>query len=245
MSICHNTKTTQPDVNSSKRKCLISPRFSAPELIQQQCWASDRPITFVALGPLTNLALALRADAALASRIETLYISGGAINVPGPIHTDVPTNPNRVAEWNLYLDAEAAALVFEAGIRIVLVPLDITHVTGSQPLLFSRDYVRRLRASARGQASQVMVRLIHWWQLIQPRCPAIPLWDAVTAALVAEPTLGNNRQDLAIRVVTQPEEIAGQTIVEADKPANVQVCFGGNQTIFETTYLAVARGENG
>jgi len=86
----------------------------------------------VALGPLTNLALALRADAALASRIEMIYISGGAINVPGMIHADVPANPNRVAEWNLYLDPEAADQVFKTGIRIALIPMDVTHVNGAR-----------------------------------------------------------------------------------------------------------------
>lgn len=219
----------------------IPPGPSAPELMHQQCLASDRPITFVMLGPLTNLAHALRSDPSLADRIEMIYISGGAIGVPGTIHANVPSNPNRVAEWNIYLDVEAADLVFKAGIPITLVPLDATHVTGPQPLLFSRDCVRRLRLSARGRTSRLMVRLIGWWQSIAPQYAATPVWDAAVAAVVADSAVGTDWRHLAIRVATQPEDVAGQTIVEAHRPPNVQVCLGGDQTALEAAYLAVAR----
>jgi pyrimidine-specific ribonucleoside hydrolase len=217
----------------------------APELICQRCLTSDKPVTFVALGPLTNLALALRAEPKLASRIETIYISGGAFNVTGPIHTDLPDNPNQVAEWNLYIDIEAADLVFKSGIPIVLVPLDVTHVTGPHPLVFSRNAVKRLRKAARGRASRLMVRLIHLWQMSVTQYPATPVWDAAVAALVADPSIGTDWRDMAIRVETEPEAVAGQTVIEAGKPANARVCFGGDQAAFENAYLAVARGTEG
>jgi len=63
--------------------------------------------------------------------------------------------------------------------------------------------------------------------------PAIPVWDAAVAAIVAEPAAGRAWRDLAIRVITQPEEVSGQTIVEADKPANAQVCLEGDQTVLK------------
>ena len=216
--------------------------LSAAELICQQCLASDKPLTFVALGPLTNLALALRAEPNLASRIEMIYISGGAFNVDGPIHSDLPDNPNRVAEWNLYLDAEAADLVFKSGIPIVLVPLDVTHVTGPRPLVFSREGVKSLRKAARSRASRLMVRLIHLWGMSVTQYPATPVWDAAVAALVVDPAIGTDWRELAIRVELEPETVAGQTVIEAGKPVNARVCFGGNQTAFEATYLSIARG---
>jgi inosine-uridine nucleoside N-ribohydrolase len=218
------------------------PALSASELICQQCLASDKPVTFVALGPLTNLALALRAEPNLARQIETIYISGGAFNVPGLIHSDLPDNPNRVAEWNFYLDAEAADQVFKSGIPIALVPLDVTHVTGPQPLVFSREAVKRLRDSARSPASRLMARLIHFWQMSATQYPATPLWDAAVAALVVDPAIGTDWRDLAIRVELEPEAVAGQTVIEAGKPANARVCLGGNQGAFEAAYLSIARG---
>ncbi len=216
--------------------------LSAPELIRQQIVASDAPLTFVALGPLTNLALALRADPTLASRLDTIFISGGAINVPGTVHQDVPSNPNTVAEWNLYLDPEAADIVFNSGVRLVLVPLDVTHVQGPQPLLFGHDFIRRLDGAARGRAVKVMVRFIRIWRSISPQYKVTPVWDAVTAALVADPTIGCDWRDLALHVVTQPEPLAGQTVVDGDKPANACVCLGGDQTAFEAAYLTTVRG---
>jgi inosine-uridine nucleoside N-ribohydrolase len=218
--------------------------MSAPELILQQCSASDQPISFVALGPLTNLALALQTDPALARRIDMVYISSGAIEVPGLIHDVLRKNSHRVASWNLYLDVEATVQVFESGIPISLIPKDVTHINGSQPLLFRREFVRRLRRFASGNASQFMVRIIYWWQLMNPQYSATPIWDAVTAAVVAEPAVASEWRDLAIRIAHESDKSAGQTIVEVDQSANVRACMKGDLTIFEKTYLSIVRGES-
>ncbi len=217
---------------------------SAPDLIRQQIVAGDTPLSFVALGPLTNLALALRADPALASRIATIFISGGAVYVPGTVHREVHSNPNTVAEWNLYIDPQAAEVVFNSGAHLTLIPMDVTNVDGPSPLLFSRDFVRRLAAAACGRPSKLMVRFIRIWQLMSPQFQATPVWDAVAAALVADPTIGCDWRDLALHVVTQPEQAAGQTAVDVDRPANARVCLGGNQAAFEAAYLTAVRGSS-
>ena len=214
----------------------------AHELIRQQSVASGIPITVVALGPLTNLALALRADPTLATRLDTIFISGGAIGVPGIINNDVPVSPNTVSEWNLYLDSVAADIVFNSGARLALVPLDVTHVYGPHPLLFSRDFVDRLAVSARGQTSKLMVRFLRSWQIFAPRHQATAVWDAAVAAIAADPTIGCDWRDLAIHIATQPERVAGQTVIDDDKPANVRVCLGGDQTAFEAAFLTVVQG---
>ena len=218
--------------------------LSAPELIRQQIVASDVPLTLVALGPLTNLALALRADPTLASRMDTIFISGGAIYVPGTVHRDVPSNPNTVAEWNLYIDPVAADIVFNSGARLALIPLDVTNVDGPQPLLFSHDFVRRLAATACGRPSKLMVRFIRLWQLMSPQYQATPVWDAVAAAIVADPTIGRDWCDFALHLVTQPEQLAGQVVVDADGSANARVCLEGDQTAFEAAYLTTVRGSS-
>jgi inosine-uridine nucleoside N-ribohydrolase len=229
---------------------LIFPRaqpaprgLTAPELICRQIAAGDGPLTFIELGPLTNLALALRSDPALATRLDTILICGGAINVPGAVHEEVPSNPNTVAEWNFYVDPLAADIVFNSGARLVLVPMDVTHVHGPHPLLFNRDFVARLAASARGRAAQAMLRLIRFSRLMAPQHPATPVWDAVAAALAVDPTIGTDWRDLALRIATEPEAVAGQTVVDADKPANVRVCLAGNQAAFEIAYLTIVTGD--
>ena len=66
-------------------------------------------------------------DAGIRDHISTVYIMGGAVNVPGNL-TDFSTNPaNVTAEWNIYVDPVAADEVFRSGLPIVLVPLDATN----------------------------------------------------------------------------------------------------------------------
>lgn len=78
-------------------------------------------ITIVAVGPLTNLALAIRMQPHFAAAIKEIIIMGGAIHHGG--------NTTPLAEFNLYCDPHAAHIVFHAGIPITLVPLDATYQT--------------------------------------------------------------------------------------------------------------------
>lgn len=83
--------------------------------------ASTPNLQIVAIGPLTNLALALSTDANFAAHVSRVVIMGGAVFVPGNV-------PNNVSEWNIYGDPTAADAVFRAfGDKIVLVPLDVIY----------------------------------------------------------------------------------------------------------------------
>jgi inosine-uridine nucleoside N-ribohydrolase len=75
-------------------------------------------LVVVALGPLTNVALALRRGPKRLARAARIVVMGGAVNVPG--------NVTAVAEFNMHVDPEAAAEVFASGLPIELVPLDVT-----------------------------------------------------------------------------------------------------------------------
>ncbi len=90
----------------------------ATELIVDAARRHGRRLTLVALGPLTNVALALAADPRALAQIGRLVVMGGAVDVPGNV---TPT-----AEFNMHVDPEAAARVFASGLPIDLVPLDAT-----------------------------------------------------------------------------------------------------------------------
>lgn len=75
-------------------------------------------ITIVAVGPLTNLALALRMDPTIVNNVEELIIMGGG---------HLETNCNLSSEFNIWIDPEAAKIVFECGLKITVFPLDATH----------------------------------------------------------------------------------------------------------------------
>jgi inosine-uridine nucleoside N-ribohydrolase len=75
-------------------------------------------LTLIALGPLTNVAQALQRDAKLVRQLAGVVIMGGAVTVPG--------NITPVAEFNIYVDPEAAQIVFASGLPTTLIGLDVT-----------------------------------------------------------------------------------------------------------------------
>jgi inosine-uridine nucleoside N-ribohydrolase len=94
------------------------PRPRGAELIVETAARLGASLTVVALGPLTNLALALDADPARLGAVGRVVMMGGAVDEPG--------NVTPAAEFNMNVDPEAAARVFEAGLPLDLVPLDAT-----------------------------------------------------------------------------------------------------------------------
>ena len=92
---------------------------NAVGVILEMCRTVGRDLTIVALGPLTNLALALKRNPKVLKRVGRVISMGGAFKVPG--------NTGPVAEFNYYVDPEAAHAVLNAGLPLVVVPLDVTH----------------------------------------------------------------------------------------------------------------------
>jgi inosine-uridine nucleoside N-ribohydrolase len=90
----------------------------AVEVILDAARRHERDLTIIALGPLTNLALALKEDAGALERVGRIVAMGGAVDVPGNV---TPT-----AEFNMFVDPEAAHRVLAAGLPLEIVPLDAT-----------------------------------------------------------------------------------------------------------------------
>lgn len=95
----------------------LDPRH-AVDLIMETVTASARPLTLVPTGPLSNIAMALRRAPQLKERVERIVLMGGAI---------AEGNMTPSAEFNIYVDPEAAHIVFTSGIPITMVGLDVTH----------------------------------------------------------------------------------------------------------------------
>ena len=105
-------------------------------------------ITILGLGPLTNLALALQADPALPQKVAELIIIGGSYGLHAA-GTERATGDNPVSEWNIYVDPEAAKLVFEAGFNLLAIGLDVA----TQPKIdLSPAHRDRLAASSKKSA---------------------------------------------------------------------------------------------
>ncbi|GCE31418.1 nucleoside hydrolase [Dictyobacter alpinus] len=106
----------------------------AVETIIQTILQAPGEITLVALGPLTNLALAVRCEPKIAEMVREVVIMGGAFQVPG--------NVTPAAEFNIYADPHAAHIVMHAGWPLRLVSLDVTNHT-----LMDQEQFARLAAN--------------------------------------------------------------------------------------------------
>jgi inosine-uridine nucleoside N-ribohydrolase len=91
----------------------------AVDTILRCCDQYGSRLTIVAIGPLTNLALALKKDPRVMRKVGRIVTMGGAIRIPG--------NTGPVAEFNYYVDPDAAHIVLNSGIPLTVVTLDVTH----------------------------------------------------------------------------------------------------------------------
>lgn len=144
----------------------------------------ETPVTVVAIGPLTNVALALRLCPEIAQNIGRVVCMGGAFYVPG--------NVTPSAEFNWWFDAEAARIVLESGLRLEIIPLDAT-----DGLVF--DATRYGHWSNRF-GSHPFFRGFHRSKFApvlrdDPKFE-LPVWDAVTAAYLLDPKVATVTEDL-------------------------------------------------
>ena len=91
----------------------------AVDVIIEEVGASPEPVTVIALGPLTNVAAAIQRDPATMRRAAAIVVMGGSLHAGG--------NVTPQAEFNFYVDPEAADAVLASGTPVLLTPLDVTH----------------------------------------------------------------------------------------------------------------------
>jgi len=119
-----------PEPPPPKPSSMVEARSAAEAILETvDRWGPE--LTVVALGPLTNLAAAAALDARRLARAGRVVVMGGAVTVAG--------NVTPAAEFNFFVDPEAAAQVLEAGLAVELIPLDVTRrVVLAQAVLTER-----------------------------------------------------------------------------------------------------------
>ncbi len=141
--------------------------------------SSDRPVTMVAIGPLTNVALlaALRPD--VYGKLDRLVIMGGGVRRTG--------NHTPTAEFNIWFDPDAAARVFAAGVPVTMVGLDVTH----QAMFAGSDWnpLRGRDAGPLARAITGMVDFYGTYYLATNGSDATAQHDALAVAAVVKPDL--------------------------------------------------------
>ncbi|MBN8245720.1 nucleoside hydrolase [Nitratireductor aquimarinus] len=173
--------------------------------------ADDASITLCALGPLTNIALAFRLAADVKAKVKRIVVMGGAMNLG---------NITPAAEFNFYVDPHAASVVFNAGIPIVMMGLNITHKA-----ICTHEQVARFAASetATGRSINGM--------LTRPRPASLgsvghPVHDMCVIAYLLWPELFSGR-DCDVQIDASDGPLRGRSTIDWNnrlkKPGNALV----------------------
>jgi len=176
----------------------------------------ERPgeVTVVPTGPLTNVAAALERDPDLAGAIRNIVLMGGS-------YTRGNQTPS--AEFNILADPEAAAAVFDSGLDVTMIGLDVTHQA------LATDEVTARIAALDTDVARMVVDLIRFFESTYRReysFPFAPVHDPVAVATVIRPEIVTLRE-VFVAVETRGEWTTGETVVDLHgryrRPANAKV----------------------
>ena len=205
---------------------------SAIELIADTLKETPEPVTLIPTGPLTNVAAFLREHPELKDRIARISLMGGSIGLG---------NTTPAAEFNVYVDPEAAREVFESGLPIIMSGLDVTHQADTGPA--EREALRSL-----GRVGEVITELLEFFAATYERTfgfAAPPLHDPVAVAAVMEPSLLQTRP-MRVDVECESELTRGETVCDfygiTGKPPNAEVGVAlDREGFFDLLYRTLGR----
>lgn len=178
--------------------------------------ANQQDTTLVALGPLTNVAHAIQKNPKVMSRVQELVIMGGAIYAPG--------NKNRVAEFNFYVDPEAAEIVFRFPVAKSMVPLDACN-----KIHFT---LADFRAVTNLPLRDALV------EMTEPYIQSIAIGEGIDAALMYDPLTiyflinPGACQTYRCHIAVETEGILTRGMSVADRRINPE--FEANTTVVDT-----------
>jgi pyrimidine-specific ribonucleoside hydrolase len=174
---------------------------------------SPEPVTIIPVGPLTNVAMLLREHPDLKDRIARISLMGGSLGLG---------NITPAAEFNVYVDPEAARGVFESGLPITMSGLNVTHQAGAGPE--ERDRLRQA-----GRFGGVVAELLEFFASTYKRTfgfDAPPLHDPVAVVAVLRPDLLTTRP-MRVDVECESELTRGETVCDfygvTGRPPNAEV----------------------
>lgn len=169
-------------------------------------------VTLVPIGPLTNIATAMERAPDITPRIAEIVLMGGAYFEVG--------NVTPAAEFNIYVDPQAADIVFRSGVRLTVMPLDVTHKA-----LTTRPRVDAFRAlpGKIGPAVASWTDFFERFDMEKYGSEGAPLHDPCTIAYLINPDLFSGRE-INVEIETASELTMGMTVADwwrvTDRPAN-------------------------
>ncbi len=175
--------------------------IDAVDFIIDRLIKSSEKILLVATGPLTNIALSILKNPEIKYKIEHLVIMGGAI---------YDSNITPAAEFNIYVDPEAAKVVFESGIPITMIGLDVTN-----KCVFDFEDINKMKKS-QNKLSRIIGNLLDFFARANLRTYNIsgaPLHDPLTIAYLIDKNIIKTKH-LHVDIETKGEFTSGATVVD-------------------------------
>lgn len=195
-------------------------------LIETYSRPESREILLVPVGPLSNIAMALKQAPEIVANIPAIVLMGGAHEMG---------NVTASAEFNVWADPEAARVVLRSGVeKITMVSLDAT-----TRALVSREDAGRLRAlgTPAGEAAALFVerRLRAYLDIDPERRPAVPVHDALAVASIVDPAVISTVHAF-VDVETEGELTVGRTVVDwrprSTEARNAHFALGADEPLF-------------
>ncbi|WP_238584429.1 nucleoside hydrolase [Legionella gratiana] len=202
---------------------------TAIQLLESTLRSATEPVEILAIGPLTNLGAFVAKDPELKNKIKMIYIMGGAVESTGNLVEVDQTIKNTTAEWNIYVDPEAADKVFRSGVPITLVGLDVTN-----QVPVTQAFYQKLKQNQNNLANQFFYELFHRneAEIIEHKWY---FWDVLSAVVAYDDSIvkASNKK---LRVLLSPEEQAGTTVVDK-KGSTIRVCTAVDKERLENVLM--------
>jgi purine nucleosidase len=181
--------------------------------------AAPGQISLVTLGPLTNIALALRIEPRLADWVKEAFVMGGAACCVG--------NVTPAAEYNIWVDPEAAQIVFASGMKLLMIGWE--HSRGAAALSDDeRHQIEQIGTTRARFAMECNEHALRASREIQ-HAPGLMLADPVAMAVALDPQVCTQRSPHFVEIECQSALTRGMTVVDQlgvrQQPADVEVCW--------------------
>lgn len=190
----------------------LDPQHAVDFIIETLRREPAHSVTLCPLGPLTNIATAFRRAPDIVGRVQQIVLMGGAYFEVG--------NITPAAEFNIYVDPEAAEIVFKSGIPLVVMPLDVTHKA-----LTTRQRVEAFRALG-NEAGRMVAEWTDFFERFDMQkygSDGAPLHDPCVIAYLIRPDLFAGRH-INVEIETQSDLTLGMTVADwwgvTDRAAN-------------------------
>lgn len=192
----------------------VQQQHGVDHIIETCLAGDDGSISLCPVGPLTNIGLAIAKERAIIPKIREILWMGGAFDEPG--------NTTELAEFNAFVDPDAAAIVFNSGIPLTIFPLDVTHKAILPP-----SAVERLRAvgSVVTTACAGMIDFYGIYDIDKYGWIGAAMHDPTVIAYLIDPTLFTGRR-MSVAIDHSNPESLGNTYDRADgSEPNATVMF--------------------